>query len=74
MGEIEVTGRAPADHLVGLRESLGWTQAEAAAHVGRSSNHYAGYEQGRVPVPLFVVRLLEQEVALRGSPNNVRRK
>lgn len=48
-----------------LREALGWTQEEAAAHVGRSRNHFAGYEQGREPVPLFVLRLLEQEVMKR---------
>lgn len=59
----------PAARVRELRAALGWSQVEAAAYVGRSSNHFAGYEQARVEVPLFVLRLLQAALDARKKPN-----
>lgn len=57
-----------ADRVRELRLALGWTQGEAAHYVGRTVNHFAGYEQRREPVPLFVLRLLEGALTGRSNP------
>lgn len=56
-----------ADRVRELRLALGWTQDEAAHYVGRTGNHFAGYEQRREPVPLFVLRLLEGALTDRSN-------
>jgi transcriptional regulator with XRE-family HTH domain len=47
-----------AEWLERVRSNLGWTQVEAAAYLGRHPNTYAGYEQGRLTVPYFVLTMM----------------